>query len=91
MRRTTDLPRAVRLHFLPARQTPAHEGPNALSVEARSADVETRDIVWLDTPRGMGEWLQRHGFRYVPGTQAVWTRPEPSPLSGVLGPFGLHM
>lgn len=89
MRRTTDLPFTVRLHFLPARETPAHDGPSAFSVEARTADAQDRDIVWLDTPRGMGEWLRRHGFRYVAGTQAVWTRPAPGVLAGPLGPFGM--
>ena len=78
MRRTSPLPLVVRLHFLPARLTPAHDGPTEFTVEARAPD--DGELVWTDSIRGMADWLRRHGFAYVAGSQAVWTRPAPTPM-----------
>lgn len=84
---TTTLPIAVRLHFVPAALTDDQPDPRALCVEAR--DARTGDMLTCRSIKGMGAWLGDHGFRYITGTQALWSRAEPvNVLQRPFGPVG---
>lgn len=64
-------PAAVQLHF---RREPEPDPRHArLTVEV--CDPENGEpLVWsaLDV---IARWLRLHGYRYLPGTNAVWVRP----------------
>lgn len=85
---TPALPLAVRLHFVPTMPTPDNPDLRGLFVEAR--DTRTGTLAMCLGVREMAAWLSARGFRYVTGTQALWSRAEErNVLAFPYGPAGL--
>lgn len=63
-------PRTIRLHFV----TDHDRETGHKIAEARADDALTSETVAQLPFRDMAEWLRSGGFRYVTGSNAVWSK-----------------
>jgi hypothetical protein len=61
-------PNAIRLRFQPTRDD---LDQRTLAVVAETLGQDPQVVVFGPL-NYLKEWLGRHGYRYVPGTQAIW-------------------